>query len=71
MVKKLKCWRRESKTSYKRTTGQKLFIGDFKGGGVVMIAPEDSDEADIIKHFDTESKALKFAKSYMKKHNIC
>ena len=83
MTKKLKCWKKTlnetnlvhfyNKKNRKRLRLESVFINNapnewqIRSGGFSF-----GKTGKVIKHsIKTKSQALKFAKSYMKKHNKC
>jgi hypothetical protein len=66
MAKKLKCWKKAKKHWYNPKTGGKVEVdfNDYTG-------LYHTSTPKVNKGFEKKSSALKFAKSYMKRHNKC
>mgnify|MGYP001596985952 CR=1 FL=1 len=74
MSKKLKCWRniRKSKgiSTWKNKEGAMVWVNNT-GNGYTVALDIAYGGKNKYKLFQTKSESLKFAKSFMEKHNKC
>ena len=73
MAKKLKCWRKILPRMFESKGGVVVHKFQPRSSNKFIVRTGKTDEQLLRnqRKFKTESKALKYAQDYMKKHNVC